>query len=65
MTREPDNAEPHLVARPVPLVAAVTEHPDGRDECTLFPLSVSSPDERRSAWMTARGDAFAHLESFR
>lgn len=40
------------------LVAAVTERDDGPDQCTIFPATVSSRDERRSAWITAEGEAF-------
>lgn len=41
-----------------PLGATVSRREDGPDQCTIFPLSVACRDERRSAWITAEGDAF-------
>jgi hypothetical protein len=43
--------------------AAISER-DGRpDECTIFPEPVESRDGRRSAWITARGDAYVGLHT--
>ncbi|WP_276261530.1 DUF7511 domain-containing protein [Haloglomus litoreum] len=42
----------------ITLRSCIVERDDGPDECTLFPHSVDTTDERMSAWISARGDAF-------
>lgn len=65
MATDPERPEPRSRLPHVALVATVSEHPDRPDECTVFPHRVSNRDERRSAWVTARGDAFVELSSCR
>lgn len=45
--------------------AEVVRHDDEPDECTLYPATVASRDERMSAWMTARGGGFVDLHDVR
>jgi len=53
-----DDTKSREGVRPVRVCAIVEEHDDRQDECTLYPISVSSKDERLTWWITARGDAF-------
>jgi hypothetical protein len=43
----------------------IIEYDDRPDECTLFPRSVGTRDERMTVWLTARGDAFVDAREHR
>ena len=65
MPTDSERGESVATGRPMELCAVVSTHRDRPDECTIYPLSVSSRDARRAMWITARGDSFVELSSFR
>jgi len=44
------------------LTAEIVSYDDGPDECTIYPEDVSD-EQRTTAWITARGDAFCSVSS--
>lgn len=49
----------------IALRSCIVERDDAPDECTLFPHSVDTTDDRMSTWITARGDAFVDCQAMR
>lgn len=61
-----DVGEEESVIDVLPIIEAeIVRHDDGPDECTLYPTTVASTDERMTAWVSARGDGFVDLRDVR
>jgi hypothetical protein len=64
-SQEPQSAAA-VTERPcIDVGSEVIEYDDRPDECTLFPRSVATRDERMTVWLTARGDAFVDAREHR
>jgi hypothetical protein len=49
----------------IDLQASTLECEDGVEECTIFPRTLGCEDDRRSMWLTARGDDFVNCQEMR
>ncbi|ELZ72005.1 hypothetical protein C5B91_04085 [Haloferax sp. Atlit-10N] len=56
----PDSGREHPV-RPR-LASRMTTHPDGREECTIYPADAT-PEAQLTRWLSAFEGSFVDLES--
>lgn len=64
MSTQGHSPEPGSNGR-IALRSCTVERDDGPDECTLFPHSADTTDERMTTWITAHGDAFVDCQTMR